>query len=253
MAFGLYRFKYGHFSFSELQNKRAIIIAEQEGTSTRQNLQKKRKRKNWNVLHPYLGFTTTGNDRNKKCPDQGVCDQRARTYEDFPFTKSSEKNLIVAVIGGSFAHGVSHGSSSGLLENELKKIPRFSNKEIIVYHLSIGGYKQPQQLMKLNYFLSLGAEFDIVINVDGFNEIALPGVENLSKGVHPIFPRSWYYYVDASLNPKLLALYGRRANYIQQQSVWARFFSVPILQYSPMANLLWTFNNFRLSHNIKTA
>ncbi len=107
--------------------------------------------------------------------------------------------------------------------------------------------------MKLNYFLSLGAEFDIVINVDGFNEIALPGVENLSKGVHPIFPRSWYYYVDASLNPKLLALYGKRANYKQQQSEWARFFSVHILHYSPMANLLWTFNNFRLSHNIKMA
>ena len=33
------------------------------------------------------------------------------------------------------------------------------------------GYKQPQQLMAYNYLLSLGAEFDAVINIDGYNVI----------------------------------------------------------------------------------
>jgi hypothetical protein len=37
----------------------------------------------------------------------------------------------------------------------------------------LGGYKQPQQLLILNYILSLGQEFDFVINIDGFNEVAL--------------------------------------------------------------------------------
>ena len=253
MSFGVYRLRYGSISFSGLQNERARIVIENGGASAQQNPEQSRERKNWNVLHPYVGFTTEGIDPNTKCPDQGVCDQRLRTYEDLPFVKSNEKNLIVAVIGGSFAHGISHGSSPGFLENELKKIPRFRDKEIVVYHLSAGGYKQPQQLLKINYFLSLGAEFDIIINVDGFNEIALPGVENLSKGVHPVFPRSWYYYVDASLNPDLLALYGRRTIYQQEQSRWASFFSTPLLYLSPTANLLWRFNNVRLNHKIKMA
>jgi hypothetical protein len=36
-----------------------------------------------------------------------------------------------------------------------------------------GSYKQPQQLLELNYFTSLGQDFDLVINIDGFNETAL--------------------------------------------------------------------------------
>lgn len=33
--------------------------------------------------------------------------------------------------------------------------------------------------MALNYFLMLGVQLDLVINIDGFNELVLPPSENL--------------------------------------------------------------------------
>ncbi|MFB8796602.1 MAG: hypothetical protein U7126_20815 [Microcoleus sp.] len=44
-----------------------------------------------------------------------------------------------------------------------------------------GGYKQPQQLLILNYFLALGQELDMVVNIDGFNEVALSNLNNKNK------------------------------------------------------------------------
>jgi len=249
LSWGACRLRYEPLSV--LENERADIIAAHEQES--QGRPAHTNQKNWNVIHPYLGFVTEGLDRNRKCPDQGFCDQRARTYEDRPFIQSTEDNLIVAVIGGSFAAGVSYGSGPGFLKAQLKQIPIFKDKDIFIYHLAPGGYKQPQQLLKINYFLSLGAEFDLIINIDGFNEIALPGVENLSKGVHPIFPRSWYYYVDSALNPELLALYGKKENYKLAQLHWAKFFSKPFLRFLPSANFLWKFQNNRLASKVKLA
>jgi hypothetical protein len=40
------------------------------------------------------------------------------------------------------------------------------------------GYKQPQQLLILSYFLSIGQAFDVVVNVDGFNEVALSALND---------------------------------------------------------------------------
>jgi hypothetical protein len=63
----------------------------------------------------------------------------------------------------------------------LKTYPEFANKEIIVLNFGNGGYKQPQQLLSLNYFLALGQELDLVINIDGFNEVALSNLNNKAQ------------------------------------------------------------------------
>jgi hypothetical protein len=44
-----------------------------------------------------------------------------------------------------------------------------------------GGYKQPQQLQTLSYFMALGQEFDAVVNLDGFNEMALSYVNHKNR------------------------------------------------------------------------
>jgi hypothetical protein len=49
------------------------------------------------------------------------------------------------------------------------------------------GYKQPQQLLVLSYFLSIGQTFDLVINIDGFNEVALSPLNN-QQGVDISMP-----------------------------------------------------------------
>jgi hypothetical protein len=38
------------------------------------------------------------------------------------------------------------------------------------------------------YLLALGAQIDVVVNIDGFNEVALPPAENLLKKVFPVYP-----------------------------------------------------------------
>jgi hypothetical protein len=60
-------------------------------------------------------------------------------------------------------------------------------KEIRILNFSQGGYKQPSQLLTLAYFLAIGQHFDFVVNVDGFNEIALSYL-NLKKGIDPSMP-----------------------------------------------------------------
>ena len=67
-----------------------------------------------------------------------------------------------------------------------------------VWNAAFGGSKQPQQLFKLYYLLLLGEKFDVVINLDGFNEVALSLSENKTLALPPIYPRSFSRLVHAS-------------------------------------------------------
>lgn len=102
--------------------------------------------------------------------------------------KRGREHLVVALMVGSFAAQTGfYGGAQ--LTTELAKA---SGREIRLVDLGMGGYKQPQQLMTLVYLTSLGAEFDLVINIDGFNEVALPPTELVPRGVFPLYPRDWY-------------------------------------------------------------
>lgn len=94
---------------------------------------------------------------------------------DYPFIRQNPNQVIIGVFGGSVASNFSmYEIENQVLTKTLKeKIPELANKEIIILPFALGGYKQPQQLLILNYILSLGQEFDFVINIDGFNEVAL--------------------------------------------------------------------------------
>ena len=126
------------------------------------------------ALHPYVGFVPApvGRDGTKK----GILRH---------IRPRSEGQRLVGVFGGSFAAGVCrHGRKT--FENLLSE----PGKRAVILCFAVAGYKQPQQLMMLTYFLSLGGVLDVVINIDGFNEVALPLVENTPKGVFPIYPRA---------------------------------------------------------------
>ncbi len=77
-----------------------------------------------------------------------------------------------------------------------------------VVNLGVAGYKQPQQLLALTYFLSLGAEYDLIINLDGYNEIVLPITDNYNVGVNPFFPRNWNLRINRQPSKKILAVIG---------------------------------------------
>ena len=190
------------------------------------------------VLHPYLGAVGDPSARPSVNP--------FGFYGERPIRQRSPSRIIVGVTGGSVAQGF---ATMGMptVERVLKQAGRFRDKEFVVVNLARGGYKQPQPLMALNYMLTLGAEFDIVINIDGFNDVALHEVENALQNVFPAFPRVWFMLVDPVPDPGLLRAIGR-SEYLRAEMVTlARAQSHGALRLSTIANLLWDFRQRRMA------
>ncbi|NES06707.1 MAG: hypothetical protein F6K22_30145, partial [Okeania sp. SIO2F4] len=123
-------------------------------------------------IHPYFGYV------QKPGPDfrEGFKYNAAGFISpyDYPYHKKNDNQYIIGVFGGSVASNYSiYEIQNQILEKTLKQIPEFKDKEFIILSFATGGYKQPQQLILLNYFLSIGQEFDMLINIDGFNEVIL--------------------------------------------------------------------------------
>jgi len=72
-----------------------------------------------------------------------------------------------------------------VMEEAFRRVCRVPPNLVI---LGFPGYKQPQQLLALAYFLSLGAEYDLIINLDGYNDIVLPVTDNYNLGSTPFSP-----------------------------------------------------------------
>lgn len=174
------------------------------------------------ALHPYLGFVPVTLAQAKP---KGVL----RVIR----SRSANKR-IVAVFGGSFAGGVCLEGRDAL-KNALSE----PGKTVEILCLAAPGYKQPQQLMALTYVLSLGGAFDLIINIDGFNEVALPLAENVPKGVFPIYPRAWFLRLQSVDDPlvtthliDLAALDREHKRWVNLQREWG-------LHHSIAVSLLW--------------
>jgi hypothetical protein len=133
-------------------------------------------------LHPFFGYVMKpGAFTNEKLKLK-VNNHGFYSLYQYPFVKSNKNQVIIGVFGGSVANNFAvEEYISRRLSNKLKAYPEFANKEIIVLNFGNGGYKQPQQLLILNYFLALGQELDLVINIDGFNEVALSNLNNKAQ------------------------------------------------------------------------
>ncbi|MEG4232640.1 hypothetical protein QUA40_11080 [Microcoleus sp. Pol11C3] len=133
-------------------------------------------------LHPLFGYVLKqGAFTNEKLKLK-VNKQGFFSLYQYPFVKSNKNQVIIGIFGGSVANNFAVDEYvTRRLSNKLKAYPEFANKEIIVLNFGNGGYKQPQQLLILNYFLALGQELDLVINIDGFNEVALSNLNNKAQ------------------------------------------------------------------------
>jgi hypothetical protein len=121
-------------------------------------------REEWTLdyqLHPYFGFITPP------------------TYAGLPLKKTGKNQFIIGIFGGSVAKNVyNYEVKHHVLAKALQPLPQFQNKEIVILKFANPAHKQPQQLLTLNYYLSVGQELDMVINIDGFNEVALSYLNN---------------------------------------------------------------------------
>ena len=220
------------FSFSQLQGHRSAVIevpakaptpAAQGPAGARPQFLDRQ------VVHPYIGYIQDPEQAGNAYGFTGPPPPVGRG--------GASDTVVVAVLGGSVAQGLLRARQP--LSDALQEIASFSGKEILIVNLALGGMKQPQQLMAVNFFMSLGARFDVVVNLDGFNEIVLPIVENKPEDTVPYYPRMWKARVADLGDFELLRRAGRIAHLESARQQAARFFSGRPLRYSVTANVFW--------------
>lgn len=192
------------------------------------------------AVHPYLGYVKDA--RVEPNPWLGPTNDEAREF-GFPnnatpiFHEPDPSRLVVAVFGGSFANGLVRGGRE-VLEAELAAIPRFRGREPVIVSLALPGYKQPQQLAALNYLLALGAHFDVVLNLDGYNDIVAPYSDLVPNHVFPAFPKRWFERVE-QMDPNLRRAIGALSYLQELRAERVAAFSAGPLRWSLAAGLLW--------------
>jgi hypothetical protein len=163
------------FSYADVRAKRhALLAAPREEKEAERPLQRY-------VPHPYLGYVLN--------PDRFDGPQSWWIYSEGDPFRAPPDAVQVVVVGGSVAFNL-RWASEPLLE-AIRQIPAYRERPVRLLTLAGLGYKQPQQLLAVAYFLSLGGRIDLLVNIDGFNEIGTELDRNLREGVAPSYPSFW--------------------------------------------------------------
>lgn len=150
------------------------------------------------VFHPYAGYVLRAGREgdyldgsrwrannhgfhNLIRPDGSACC-------DYPYLPA-EDEIVVGIFGGSVGSGYAlsaqiAGSFDTLGDG---RAGLWTGKRVTVLNFALPGFKQPQQLMALSYFLNIGQVFDVVIEIDGFNE-AVTTYSNWESGAELSYP-----------------------------------------------------------------
>ena len=216
------------FSYSDLSARRELV-----SESLNLNYQKNAMGGQYNVPHPYLGFVYNLEvDRNPMMTKYGL------TAERDPMEASKEPDsVIVAVTGGSVSEQFFNASHNQLREY-VEKLPRYAGKKVDMVMLGRGMFHQPQQLNAVAYYLMQGGKLDMLINLDGFNEVTGPTEQNWG-GVNPTFPFVWAEMFLGQMKGQSLAKIG-------EVMMWKKFRSFALdtfepLRFSVTATTLWSF------------
>ncbi len=165
------------------------------------------------LLHPFLGYT--GNPAYER----GLIGEQAlsRTFPGEPtpfYLRNSRINahgfpsehadyaanadgFHVGIFGGSVAEQLATVGGETLISELEQRLPELRGR-VRVFNGAIGGYKQPQQLIALILLTLQGVRFDAVVNLDGFNEVALSSTD-ATKRYNPLFPSRFHYLLMLSL------------------------------------------------------
>lgn len=160
--------------------------------------------------------------------------------------------VVMAIFGGSVAaYFVSAGGPQRLFEG-LQSLSRFHGCELVVLCAAHLGYKQPQSLMALAYLEALGAELDLVVLLDGFNEVMVPTAYLLPVGVFPFYPIQWNQRVaDLEVDVDLRSLIGEIAFLNEERARWADRLLASPLRRSGAARLVWALWDRRLEARLE--
>jgi hypothetical protein len=175
------------------------------------------------ALHPYVGYThRPGLPMSRKADDERLARMLAGSKErpawvnmhannlgffcevDYPYEPEDPGEYLVGVFGGSVAHWFAL-QGGDILARRMEQQPALQGRSVKILNVGQGGFKQPQQLQTLIYFLGLGQHFDFVINIGGFNEVVL-SEKNYAAKIDASMPSAQH------MNPILAALGGSALN-----------------------------------------
>ena len=145
------------------------------------------------IIHPFYG-STAGSPRS--------------TLNKMPPRQRQEDTVVVGLLGGSVAADV-----KPYLEVALERW--FAAMELprrpAVFDLALGGSKQPTQTMIVTNTLLLGGEFDLIVNLDGFNELNSGALRKVRPELFPRRDRGTRIGAEFLLAGRLRALRGEQA------------------------------------------
>lgn len=250
-SFAIFSFTLGEmFSYGSQDERRGRIAAGKETGEVDARLASALE---WITLHPYLGFVY---DTESTKTDDYLIEHKA-VVNEFGMTgpssvqKRDPKRLIVGVTGGSVAHGMLM-YAEGYLKRALRSLPQYRDREVVVVAMSMGGYKQPQQLMSLAYLLGLGGEFDLLINIDGFNEL-VGTYSNSTLDVFPVFPSNWRDLTFSAPDREMLKRVGKIVALQDERVELAKSYSGAISSHSVTLQVVWSLRDQRMKAAIDAA
>lgn len=190
------------------------------------------------VLHPYVGWAFNPDASNIP----GHVDDLTVNSLGFADTgpslrKRSPDKLLVGVFGGSVAQQMTN-SGGAEFRKRLESSPKLRGRQVEIVRLALSGFKQPQQIMALNYVLALGGEFDVIVNIDGFNEVALTVTENDALKVFLAYPRSWSARLQDVVDPRASSISYRLLGIRATRQARSRWMQTP-LRYSWTMSFIW--------------
>lgn len=192
------------------------------------------------AFHPYLGWV-----HNPQLSKPGKYSGGSISTNWLGFRDDSESvyhrspdAYIIGIAGGSVAWEFSWEGQS-VLREKLSTHPLLKGRQIQFVRLALPGYKQPQQLMAYNFLLTLGAEFDAIINIDGYNETVLTISENAQLNTAISYPRGWHGRVVAMADPSVSADAARLLQLRGKRQQMAKSTQTSIWRWSYLYNLIW--------------
>ena len=148
-----------------------------------------------------------------------------------------EGRVNIVVFGGSVAFWTAVWGGEAFLA-QLNQVAQFQDKKIAIYLTAQGAMKQPQQVTKLAYLLALGAEFDIVVNLDGLNE-AYHSVKNNEEGIFPFYPAYWSELTEGLSNSASLEMAAEILLENKRRASWVDLVFNSPLRFSITASTMW--------------
>ncbi len=184
------------------------------------------------MAHPYVGYTFTPDEKLK-----GFMPESVWSLGDPPGQRPAADEFVVGLFGGSVANNV--GRAWSALSAPLRDRPDLRGRKLRFISTGTPGHKQPQQLYLMSYLLLGGYRFDVVVNLDGYNEITA-GFHNVQQGRNPNYPYYWHDLLTDVRDSRQVSLMGKLLVLREdRRTLAARMSDSPVLDHSAVAAVMW--------------